>query len=47
MTTLQIIVSCGIISVAVSVLSILVSTSYGCDWLIAWWNSCWNTWWNK
>ena len=37
MTTLQIIIACGIISVVVSVLSILVSTSYGCDWLIQWW----------
>jgi len=37
MTTLQIIIACGAISVIISVLSILVSTSYGCDWLLAWW----------
>ena len=37
MTTLQIIIACGVISTIVSVLSILVSTSYGSDWLIDWW----------
>jgi hypothetical protein len=37
MTTLQIIIACGVISVIVSVLSILTSTNYGCDWLIALW----------
>ena len=37
MTGLQIIILCGIISVIVSVVSILVSTSYGCDWLLHFW----------
>ena len=37
MTGIQIIIACGIISVVVSVVSILVSTSYGCDWLIDFW----------
>lgn len=36
--TLQIIILCGIVSAVVSVASILVSTSYGCDWLLALWS---------
>jgi hypothetical protein len=36
-TGLEIIIFCGIVSVVVSVVSILVSTSYGCDWLIEIW----------
>ena len=37
MTGLQIIVMCGIVAVVVSIASILVSTSYGCDWLLQIW----------
>ena len=37
MSSVQIIIFCGILSVIVSVISILVSTSYGTDWLIDWW----------
>ena len=37
MDSFQVIIFCGVISVIVSVISILVSTSYGCDWLLDWW----------
>ena len=37
MSGIQIIIICGVVSVIVSVISILVSTSYGCDWLLDGW----------
>lgn len=39
MSGIQVIIFCGVISVIVSVISILVSTSYGCDWLLDWWRA--------
>lgn len=44
MSTTQFIIICGVVSVIVSVISILVSTSHGCNWLLEAWRKLGKGW---